>query len=99
MVDLQPLVGEQTTMVKLRGIKTLITNWASFMVKPFDTQRCLSTGLHTRVYDKAEVSIEWNWRKEISSQKNFDRIFEKFGRVLRKVQPSQRVPSFMAGRD
>ena len=56
-------------MVKLRGIKTLIMNWASFIVRSFDTRRYVSTRLHARVYDKAEVSIEWNWRKEISSQK------------------------------
>ena len=37
MLDFKPLVGEETILVKLGGIKTIITNGASFMVRLFET--------------------------------------------------------------
>ena len=38
MVDFKPLVGKETNMVKLGGIKTIIMNGASFMVRFFEIQ-------------------------------------------------------------
>ena len=58
-------------MVRLGGIKRKIMNGASFMVRLFGTSRHLDTGLHARVYDKAEASMAWKWSGEISSEKNF----------------------------
>lgn len=37
MVDFKPLIGEETTKVELGGIKTVIMNGASFMMRLFKT--------------------------------------------------------------
>ena len=37
MVDFKPLIGEGTILVKPGGIKTIMINGASFMVRLFET--------------------------------------------------------------
>lgn len=56
IVDFKPLIGEETTKVELKGMRMIIMNGTSFMLRFFEA-RCLSSGLQACTYDKAEVLV------------------------------------------